>query len=92
MLKLLKWVYELGANQENARIRSIIEQTRVQADYSFGQLEDVLLDGRSSVAKKDRAWIKQQGQLARISLIDAITRQDGEYVSYSLIDRPKAKK
>ena len=92
MLKLLKWIYELGANQENARIKSIIEQTKVQADYKYREFEGMLFDEKISDVKRQRVTQEQQGQLARIHLIEAITQQTGDYVIYNPIDRPKAKK
>ena len=94
MLKLLKWIYELGAENENRRVRGIINgiDAYSQAQIGVYRYEFDAPDTRES---RRKALDREINDLnVKMQIIEAITTPNGrlEEVMFSPIDRPKAKK
>ena len=92
MLKLLKWVYELGAENENRRVRGIIKDidayNRAQRDVFMYELA-----APNTRESRRKALAQKLNNLnIKVEIIEVITTPNGrmEEVQFAPIDRPKS--
>lgn len=90
MLKTLKWIYNLGVNQERTRLAAYLDTARHQASIQHSTMYDMMHNDapKMSAKRKDRLAFDMAVEQRVEEIINGMFRADEQYVMGSSILYP----